>query len=430
MQYVFGEYLSPYLLSLVVSTGIGLIIGLEREFRKAGESDHFAGIRTFPLVAILGCILTFASLSISMWLIVVALLGFTLFVSVTYYLRSSSGHAGITTEVSLIITFVLGAMTSLQLIREALAAAVITATLLSLKGKFHSFIRTITEDELFAFIKFIVLSMLLLPFLPDTHFGPGGILNAQEIGLIVVIVSSLSFVAYLLIKFSGEHRGILLTALFGGLFSSTAVTWMLSSRSQVGGQASSTPYAAGIILACSIMFLRVALVAVIFNRFIFLSLIVPCLLMFLTGLGFVIFLMRKEKDTKPIAAVDLGNPINIVNAVGFGLLYIAISLLVYYANQQLGDRGLLLSGLISGLADVDAITISISKMAATSGSINLSVMVILVAMISNTIVKIGIALTKGAPIIRKRISLALGAAILVGLLTVFLSFSFSSWGIQ
>jgi uncharacterized membrane protein (DUF4010 family) len=272
--------------------------------------------------------------------------------------------------------------------------------------------------------------MLLLPFLPDTHFGPGGILNAQEIGLIVVIVSSLSFVAYLLIKFSGEHRGILLTALFGGLFSSTAVTWMLSSRSQVAGQSSSTPYAAGIILACSIMFLRVALVAVIFNKFIFLSLIVPCLLMFLTGLGFVIFLMRKEKDMKPIAAVDLGNPTNILNAVGFGILYIAISLLVYYANQQLGNRGLVLSGLISGLADVDAITISISKMATTSGSINLSVIVILVAMISNTVVKIGIALTKGAPIIRKRISLGLGAAILVGLLTVLLSFSYSSWGIQ
>jgi uncharacterized membrane protein (DUF4010 family) len=267
--------------------------------------------------------------------------------------------------------------------------------------------------------------MLLLPFLPDTHFGPGEILNAQEIGLIVVIVSSLSFVAYLLIKFTGAHKGILLTALFGGLFSSTAVTWMLSSRSHIPGQANSAPYAAGIILASSIMFIRVALVALIFNKIIFLSLILPCSLMFITGLAFVFFLMRREKDTQHLAGVDLGNPLNILNALGFGLLYIAISLLVYYAKLQLGDRGLVLSGLISGLADVDAITITISKMASASSTINLSVIVILVAMISNTIVKIGITLTKGTPRIRKWVSLGLGAAILAGLLTVFLNFSFT-----
>lgn len=426
MEDVSGAYLSPYLLSLIVSTGVGLIIGLEREFRKAGENDHFAGIRTFPLVAILGCIITFASLSVTQWLIVAALLAFIVFVSVTYYLRSSSGHAGITTEISLVIAFVLGAMTSLHLIREALGAAVITTALLSLKGKFHTFIRTITEDELFAFIKFTVLSMLVLPFLPNAHFGPGEILNPQEIGLIVVIVSSLSFVAYLLIKFTGAYSGILLTALLGGLFSSTAVTWMLSSRSHTPGQSNSAPYAAGIILACSIMFVRVALVALIFNKHIFLSLILPCSLMFLTGLGFVIFIMRKEKDTRPMAEIDLGNPTNILNALGFGLLYIAISLLIYYAKLHLGNRGLVLSGLISGLADVDAITINISKMALVSSSVDLSISVILIAMTSNTIVKIVIALTKAAPGIGRRVSLGLGAAILIGVLTVFLNFCLPS----
>jgi len=426
MQDVLSPYLSPYLLSLVVSTGIGLIIGLEREFRKANERDHFAGIRTFPLAAILGCIITFASLSVTNWLIVVALFAFILFVSATYYIRSSSGHSGVTTEISLIIAFVLGAMTSLHLIREALAAAVITTTLLSLKGKFHTFIQTITEDELFAFIKFIILCMLLLPFLPDAHFGPGDILNPQEIGLIVVIVSSLSFIAYLLIKFTGTHKGILLTAFFGGLFSSTAVTWMLSSRSRADEQLNSTPYAAGIILAGSIMFLRAALVTLIFNKAIFLSLIMPCSLMFLTGLAFVIVLMRKEKDTQPFPEADLGNPINIVNALGFGILYIAIALLVYYANKYLGNRGLILSGLISGLADVDAITINISKLATVSGSITLSAIVILIAMTSNTIVKIGIALAKGAPRVRKSVSLGLGAAILAGILSMFLNSSLTS----
>jgi uncharacterized membrane protein (DUF4010 family) len=220
MEHSLNVYLSHYLVSLLVSTGIGLIIGLEREFRKANEKDHLAGIRTYPLVALLGCIVTFVALSLTDWLLVGALVAFMMFVGASYYRRITFGNSGMTTEVSLIITFVLGAMTSLQMIRDALAAAVITTTLLSLKGTFHRLVLTITEEELFAFIKFIILCMLLLPFLPDTRFGPGGILNLQDIGLIIVIVTSLSFVAYLLIKFTGSYKGILLTALFGGLFSS------------------------------------------------------------------------------------------------------------------------------------------------------------------------------------------------------------------
>lgn len=419
MEDVVDRYISPFLLSLLVSTGIGLIIGLEREFRKAGEKDHLAGLRTFPLVAILGCIITYISSALTPWLVVATLFAFMLFVGASYYRRYSPERPGITTEVSLIITFILGAMTSLQLIRDALAAAVITTTLLSLKGKFDKFVSTITEEELFAFIKFIILCMLLLPFLPDKQLGPGGILNPREIGFVVVIVTSISLTAYLLIKFTGAYKGILLTALFGGLFSSTAVTWTLSIRSSMPGQSGGAPYAQGIILAGSLMFLRVALVALIFNQALFVPLLLPCLAMFLTGLAFVLYYREREKDV-PAVTLDLGNPTNIINALTFGLMYIVIALLVYYGNEYFGNQGLLLTGLISGFVDVDAITINISKLTTATAGINLAVSVILTAMASNTIVKVGITIVKASRDVKMKVAIALGTAIAAGVLTMLI----------
>ncbi len=410
-----NDFLTPYLISVIVSTGIGLIIGLEREFRKTNEKDHFAGIRTFPLVSLSGCAITYIGETTSMLVAVGGLVAFMILVATTYVIRSSKGHSGITTEISLIITFVLGMMASQQLIKEALAIMVITTTLLTLKGKFHSFVLKITEEELFAFVKFIILCLLLFPFLPDADYGPGGILNPREIGLIVVIVSALSFITYLLIKFTGTNKGILLTAFLGGLFSSTAVTWTLASRSRKTEVAHAPLYAAGIILASSIMFIRVIVVASIFNKEFFRTLSVPCLLMFFSGSLYAVLLIKKEKTSlNHSAPVELGNPVNILNALGFGVLYIGTALLVFYANKLLGDGGLILSGLISGLVDIDAITINIAKLADKTLDLKLAVTVIVLATITNTFVKMMIAITQGNSEVKRKVSLALGTMIFIG----------------
>lgn len=410
---------TPYLLSIIVSTGIGLIIGLEREFRKSNDKDHFAGIRTFPLVCLLGCVITFIGASLSIWIIVAGLLGITSFAAVTYYVRSTKGYVGITTEISLLITFVLGMMTAQQLIKEALAAVVITTTLLTLKGQFHSFILKLTEDELFAFVKFIVLCLLLFPFLPDTDYGPNGLLNPREIGFIVVIVSSLSFIGYVLTKFFDANKGILLTALLGGLVSSTAVTWMFASRSHKSALPQATLYSAGIILASSIMFLRIVVVAMIFSPTLATALLLPCSLTFLCGLAFSLAFIRKAKTSlDDNAPFHLGNPVNIINALGFGLLYIAIALLVYYGDKFLGNKGLILSGAIAGLTDVDAITINIAKLFKGSASLDTSVMVVLLATVSNTVVKLMITISKANKDVRKKVIYAMSAMLVVASLFI------------
>jgi uncharacterized membrane protein (DUF4010 family) len=413
----FDKLFSPYLTSLIVATGIGFIIGLEREFRMVSEKNHYAGLRTFPLVSILGCLVAYASTDLTPWLAVVSLFGFIIFVCVTYYVRYSEAHSGITTEASLVITFVLGMMTSFDLIKEALAAAVVTTTILSLKESFRSFASRITQDELIAFIKFSILGILVLPFLPDAGYGPSGILNPRSIGSVIVIVSSISFASYVLTKLRGPGQGILLTAFLGGLVSSTAVTWMFSSRDRSQGGAPTSLYSAGIIMASSIMFMRVALLSLIFNIDIFFELIWPCLIMCGVGLGFAWFQSRRVKTYHSDAPIELGNPVDIINALGFGLMYVAIVLMVHYAKEYSGNNGLIASGFLSGFADVDAITIAMSKLSTVPGD-NFPALVIVVAIVSNTLVKIGIAAFKGTAELKRNVAIALTAIIATGMMYV------------
>jgi uncharacterized membrane protein (DUF4010 family) len=393
-----------FLVSILVSLGIGLIIGLEREFRLLSEKDTFAGIRTFPLTAVLGSVLATASHALGPWLIVVSVFAFVLMVASAYYVRSRSGHMGITTEISLVITLVLGIMCSLGLIKEALAAAVVTATLLSLKGVLRQFISRITEEELFAFIKFIILSMLLLPFMPDEGYGPGGILNPHGIVVVIVTISLLSFASYALMKVVGPGRGVLLAAGLGGLVSSTAVAWLFSTRSTASSGQRGL-YAAGIVLSSSVMPLRIALISFLFSRSIFPILVVPCLLIAAAGWISTYILWRKAGRHTEAPDIDLGNPLELLSAFVSTILYIAVLVLVYFLRLEFGASGLYLSGLISGLVDVDAITIAMADV--STNSPQLPVIVVLIAVVSNTLLKILLVAVKADRSIRIRTSVGL-----------------------
>ncbi|MDP1746843.1 MAG: DUF4010 domain-containing protein, partial [Bacteroidota bacterium] len=318
---------------------------------------------------------------------------------------------------SLALVFFLGVLSGLHYIQEAVAVAVIASALLTLKSKFRETLSRITQDELFAFIKFIILSFLILPILPDKNYGPGAIINPQSIGFIVVVVSSLSFVGYFIIKFFGAEKGILFTAFFGGTFSSTAVTWVFSSRSKEN-ERFSIQYAIGIIIACTVMFARVLVVAALFNTTVFKWLLIPCGLMILSSSAFAFFLKRKCKLPPTSEPIQLGNPLDISNALLFGIQYVVITLFVYFANIYLGTKGLLITGFISGLADVDAINISMSKLSLTQIDPSMAAIVILLAIVSNTIFKMGQAYLKGSIVLRKQVMIGLAPSIIIALLSI------------
>lgn len=414
-----NEFMDSYLLGVLISMGIGLIIGLEREYDKL-KDQGFAGIRTFPIVAILGFTLENLTDKFSVWILIVSLGAFIFFLAFNHmYQKQEEYGKGLTTNLALIATFVLGIMVSAEYYRDAVATAVIIVTLLSLKTRFRTVISNITSEELFAFIKFSIISLLILPFLPNKVYGPTALLNPFEIGSIVVIVSFLNFIGYFLVKYVGSKRGILLTAILGGLISSTAVTWSYASRSEESPELSKK-YAAGIVIASAIMFPRLALLAYIFNSAILRYLALPfCLL---TIICIVVSLVLIQRDTKkPDTNIKLGNPLNILNAIGFGAIYVVILFAVFYSNKFFGESGLFYSALISGLADTDAITISMAKFSMDSEKLELASLVIIAAISSNMLVKLGISIFKGSKTTGKLVGYTFGSIILIGVIYILVN---------
>ena len=415
-----NELFGSYILGVLISLGIGLIIGLEREYDKLKEENGIAGIRTFPIVAILGFSLANLTTLFTPWLLIISLSAFILFLAFYHFSRKQEDHGqGLTTNFALIVTFVLGIMVSASYYRDAVATAVIIVTLLSLKTRFRSVISNITSEELFAFIKFSIIALLILPFLPNKEYGPDNLLNPFEIGSIIVIVSFLNFIGYFLVKFVGSKKGIILTALLGGLISSTAVTWNYASRSKESTELSKK-YSAGIIVASAIMFPRLALLAYIFNSEILKYLALPFGLLTLVCTAAALLLMRGDNNI-PTTNIKLGNPLNMLNAIGFGVVYLVILFAVFYSNQFFGENGLYYSALIAGLADTDAITISMAKFSLEGEKLKLAASVIIAATISNMLVKLVITLLKGSKSTAKLVGYAFGIVILMGIIYILVT---------
>lgn len=418
------ELLGPNMLGFFISLAIGLILGLEREYDRLTGEMGFAGIRTFPIVSILGYMIGTLSDDFTHWFAIISLGALFVFLGFGYLLKAQQDTAvGITTNLALITTFVLGIMVSLEFYRDAVAAAVVVVTLLSLKTTFRNIIQNITSQELFAFIKFVIIALLILPFLPNEHYGPNGLLNPFEIGSVVVIVSFLNFFGYFLVKFVGSRKGILLTAILGGLISSTAVAWNYAARSKESPHLS-RDYSAGIVIASAIMFPRIALLAAVFNTQVALQMAIPLTLLALVGLIPAFLLIRKGKDSKESETeteIELGNPLNVLNALGFALIYVTILYAVHYGNEFFGDSGLYYSSIIAGLADTTAISISMAKFGLDPQYVKLSALVILAAALSNTVVKMGIAFSKGSKATAKYVGYIFGASIIVGIAYILIA---------
>lgn len=413
------DFLPPFFQGLLVSSGIGLIIGLEREHKQQTETLHFAGLRTFPLMSILGFTGAYVADQYLPGLLLAITAGVFLLITVAYFVQARQGNLGMTSELALAMAFILGIMVAYGHSTEALASAVVVTVLLSLKEEFHQFVKQITEPELAAFIKFFVLAVLLLLLLPDRYFGPDNLLHYRELGWIIVLVSSISFVGYLLLKFTGSQRGILLTALLGGLFSSTMIAWVFAARSRQAPGLSRL-LGAGILLSSSIMYVRVLLLTWLFNAGVSTQLAVPCALMLVLTLAVVWRMTRAGTTTSSDSAqIPLGNPLDIKNGLFFGLLYIGVSLFMYYSRKWFGEAGSYWSGAVSGIADLDAITISTAKWTRQSASLEYGANLIVVAMLSNTLFKSVVALARGHAAIRRPLAAGFGLVLLTGVVWLF-----------
>ncbi|MFN2396850.1 MAG: MgtC/SapB family protein [Bacteroidales bacterium] len=374
----------------LTALGVGLLIGIERGWkgRVKDEGDRVAGIRTFALTGLLGGIIGILSGLVGEWLLAAAFFSFTLLVAVAHFVSSrESEDVGITTEVALLITFSLGIWTSFGSPINVFIVAVIVVAFLGYKPEIHKWIKNIETKEIYAGIKFLIISVIMLPLLPDQGYGPFEALNPYWLWWMVVLITGLSFIGYLSIKKLGDRIGVLLTALTGALASSTAVTLSLANMAKKTRV--SNIYMAGVLIASVIMFIRVMIEVAIVNAKLISTLWPPVLSMIIFTLLGIFWLWKsgREKDDKKKSPLKLKNPFQIKMAILFAVLLAVMLLLAEAMKVWFGDEGIYILAVVSGLMDVDAITLSLSKMATEELTEQVAVTGIVIAAVTNTIAK-------------------------------------------
>lgn len=387
-------------IKLAIALLLGAIIGLERgwDAREQKVGERIAGIRTFSLVGLLGGIAAILAESITVWVLPVMLLSVVAIGIVAYserldYIRNFS----ITGLIGLILTFCYGVVAVAVDPVIAVAAAVVTAIILDNKEEIHAMVGRLKANELDAALKLLVISVVMLPLLPDQKMGPGEVINPREIWWMVVMIASISFIGYFAMRVAGTRRGILFTSLFAGLSSSTALT--LHYAKQAAKSPEITPlFAAGILIACGTMFPRILIYCWVINADLLPMLALPIVVMTLLLYIPAFIIWRKHAQRLSVSQPSLNqNPLDLSSALIFGMLLVAILLLGEFLKSTLGDTGIYLLAATSGIADIDAITLSLTRMTNNSLIMETAVQGIVIAAAVNNLVKTGITWVIGTP---------------------------------
>lgn len=390
---------------------IGILIGLQREHSKPKDEKIFAGIRTFPLIAVFGFLASMVSSFTFMWMYLIFFLGFSVLVTTAYVFSAREGKRGGTSEISAILVFILGSLVFWNYIILAAIIGVVIALFLSLKLQLHSFVGKVSGDDIYATLKLAVITVIILPLLPDKTFGPLDVLNPRLIWLMIIFISGISFIGYVFIKVLGKDRGIQIIGLMGGLVSSTAVAVSLSKKSKIN-EALAGNLGVGIILASTIMFPRVLFITAVINPTLVESLWLPVLILTVTGLIVSYFLSKKiEKSEEQI--LEMKNPFELKSALLFGLVFAIVIFISKAAQVYFGDSGIYLASTFAGITSVDAIVLSLAKLSANNLNQGVAIAAIIIALISNTIVKAVITIFMGAKELRKTTVTGLGILTIV-----------------
>ena len=406
--------LLPSLEGLLVALLVGFLIGLDRERAEVRKGrDVFAGVRTFPLIALSGAV-SMVLMPIAGPALLIASFAAVAAVAVVAYIRSSAvGEIGATTEMAAIVSFLLGALAGSGQLVMASAAGVTIAVLLVAKPRLEVFSRTLTSEEIRAALELAVISVIVLPLLPNRGFGPWGVLDPFEIWMIVVLVSALSFVGFIATRTMGERRGLAVAGAMGGLVSSTAVTLAMAERARADEGVGRAAASATVLASC-VMSLRIAFLAGIINAGILPRLLPVVGAMAAVGGLAALWLARGPGDEPTASGGNLSNPFSLKAALSFGLLYALILLAVRAAQVYFGDGGTFAASALSGVADVDAVTIAFSRLGPMTDDWRTPASAVTLAVVVNMIVKMGLGIGVGGGRFRRHVALALGLMALVG----------------
>jgi len=409
--------LYPFLISIL----IGALIGTERERDLLEKKKRgVAGLRTFILVSLLGTLSAQLAFLYGGTFILVAFAGFALMVAVGYAVSVTNlGRLDFTSEVAAVIAFTLGVLChSPDTMMLAIALAILVTVILAVKKTAHRYVEIIREEELLDTLKMGTIALVVLPLLPNSAIGPFQVLNPRNIWLMVVLVSLIGYVGYVMIRIFGTEKGLSITGALGGLVSSTAVATTMAAEARAHREVIPSAVFATTIASCT-MFPRVLLEVFLVNRSLFLPLLLPMVSMTIVGVVMALLLFRKREAIE--ADVNLDDPFKLSPALKFGAFFALVLLISKIANTYFGQAGTYAASLVAGLADVDAITLSLATLAENSqveGGV--AVAAITLAAMTNTLVKLSIAFILGTREFGSRVALIFLPMIAVGLLAIFL----------
>lgn len=401
---------------LAAALVIGLLFGLERGWsaRDAAEGSRIAGLRTFSLIGLTGGALASLGAAAAPSL-AAGLLGLAVMMAVAWReaVRRGAGLSA-TTAVAALCTYGLAALAATGHVLPALAAAIVAVVLLDYKSALHGVLRLIQHQELRAGLQMGVLSVVVLPLLPDTGLGPWGVLNPYRLWWAVVLLAGLSLAGHVAMRWSGPTRGVLLTGLLGGLATSTVATLTLARRARAE-PALLEPAAAGALAAAAVMFLRVAVVVAALQPAMGRAVAPVMMACSLTVAGFAAWHWRHRGpdgarvDGEPVAPFDLGT------MLGFGLLLAAVLVGVEAAKRWFGDAGVYAVTALSGLVDVDPVVVSMTRLWSAGGTAPVVPLVgVMLATLGGMVSKLVFAWTAGGGPFGRRIAVAYAASVAVG----------------
>lgn len=401
---------------LAVALGLGFLIGLQREL----TSSELAGIRTFPLISLFGAFSALLALKFGGWVVALAAasLAVVLLMGNLHLQKKGSTNAspGITTEVAALLTFAVGAYLMIGHVIVALAAGGMTAVLLQFKKPLHDTVAKIGQKDAYAIAQFVLIALVILPVLPNKAYGPYQVLNPYEIWMVVVLIVGIGLAAYVCQRLFGGKAGTLLGGILGGLISSTATTVSYARRSKKAPDAA-LPAAIVILIASAIVFARI-IVEICFVAPANAAQLVPPVAMMLGVMvaiaGGVYMMFAKHRLES--AAEPQGNPADLKGGIVFGLIYSAVILAVAAGKDFFGNNGLYVVSIISGLTDVDALTLSTAQLAKQNRLDPLTAsQLIMIGALSNLVFKAGMVFALGDRRLAKFIMASFGLAVAAGI---------------
>ncbi|TVQ31749.1 MAG: MgtC/SapB family protein [Phycisphaeraceae bacterium] len=371
-------------MALGISLGLGLLVGMQRE----RVSSHIAGIRTFPLITLLGTVAGLMAGPLGGWTVGAGLLALAVATAVSnvFKIRRGEYKPGITTEIAIFLMYFVGAFLVIGPTEIAVAVGAVVAILLHAKQTLRRFAKALGDKDVRAIMQFVLISLVILPVLPDRTFGPLEVFNPRITWLMVVLVTGISLGGYLSYKFFRRQAGLVLSGLIGGMISSTATTVSYARRAATAPDLA--PVAAMIVvLATAVMYVRVLIeISLVGPSLMPVAAWPVCIMLAVTlALGLAMWLRTRGVQ---IEMPEQENPSELRFALVFGVMYTVVLFAVAASKQFFDDRGIYAVAAISGLTDMDAITLSTARLVEENRlSADIAWRAIILASLSNMIFK-------------------------------------------